>query len=554
MLISTAHRLSAGTDEGDDRPVFSRSSAGIKWRGKREVPEKTSRPAASSGTIPTCENLVTRPGIEPEAAVVWWLDYSPPTPANRFRFPTGSLPDFRMWESCQTMTLLSAFSRGSPVPCALSFRRCSILRFPLIGSQDLDVKSHPNLFTHSLTNDQMRTVNRSTARKVLVTRTLAEGVILGPTAQRYGGNNYRLACRSDEALGVRVSVARVSLPRFLTLLGEGGGWGRDQPALKFGIWPVHAAKLGPALVERRMKWLLEAWTMITICWALWNLSPVSRTDGNRGPALAHAANSVRITSRTSGCSEEIDWALHVKFLKFLLGQLGMEHACLPPRRTGLNTRPGHWIFAVGRRVFSGISRLPRSIFTSITLLGPQDLAVKSHTNLFTHSPNLSFRDTSVQMFTRLRPQLTRASFVLEQAASKIRGCVKGRRGPSVARDRQAKSRRELIDRSRGCAGTTNSGEEERKERMFVVLQQQARWQGSKASASEEGLIVSYKPVVKYQADSILVGKNISICSEFDPAFDHIGGKMLVLFTHMEYCERDQTLESSRAQYHVYGRP
>ncbi|KAJ8872798.1 hypothetical protein PR048_026414 [Dryococelus australis] len=34
--------------------------AGIKGRGKREIPEKTRQP-----TIPTCENLVIRPGIEP---------------------------------------------------------------------------------------------------------------------------------------------------------------------------------------------------------------------------------------------------------------------------------------------------------------------------------------------------------------------------------------------------------------------------------------------------------------------------------------------------------
>ncbi|KAJ8871682.1 hypothetical protein PR048_028009 [Dryococelus australis] len=34
--------------------------------GKREIPEKTHRPVASSGTIPTCENPgVTQPRIEP---------------------------------------------------------------------------------------------------------------------------------------------------------------------------------------------------------------------------------------------------------------------------------------------------------------------------------------------------------------------------------------------------------------------------------------------------------------------------------------------------------
>ncbi|KAJ8882102.1 hypothetical protein PR048_018590 [Dryococelus australis] len=69
--------------------------------------------------------------------------------------PPGSIsarisPDFSMWESCQSMPFVGGFSRGSPVSLAPSFRRCSILiSITPIGSQDLDVKSHPNLFTRS---------------------------------------------------------------------------------------------------------------------------------------------------------------------------------------------------------------------------------------------------------------------------------------------------------------------------------------------------------------------------------------------------------------------
>ncbi|KAJ8890314.1 hypothetical protein PR048_009822 [Dryococelus australis] len=42
----------------------------MKGRGKRQIPENTRQPTASSGTIPTCENPVTRPGIEPGSP--WW--------------------------------------------------------------------------------------------------------------------------------------------------------------------------------------------------------------------------------------------------------------------------------------------------------------------------------------------------------------------------------------------------------------------------------------------------------------------------------------------------
>ncbi|KAJ8888077.1 hypothetical protein PR048_007564 [Dryococelus australis] len=66
--------------------------------------------------------------------------------------PGRVTPDFRMWEPCRTMTLVGGSSRRSPVSPAISFRCCSILAsITLIGSQDFDVKSHPDLFTHSLT-------------------------------------------------------------------------------------------------------------------------------------------------------------------------------------------------------------------------------------------------------------------------------------------------------------------------------------------------------------------------------------------------------------------
>ncbi|KAJ8888778.1 hypothetical protein PR048_008270 [Dryococelus australis] len=65
--------------------------------------------------------------------------------------PGRVTPDFRMWESCRTMPLAGEFSRGSPVSPTLSFRRSSILSsITLFGSQDLDIKNHSNLLTHSL--------------------------------------------------------------------------------------------------------------------------------------------------------------------------------------------------------------------------------------------------------------------------------------------------------------------------------------------------------------------------------------------------------------------
>ncbi|KAJ8872728.1 hypothetical protein PR048_026342 [Dryococelus australis] len=139
--------------------------------GGREIPEKTL--AASSGTIPTCENPgATPPGISTsvysyiscrriQELFAWRLcvgwrvsiaisnaqsnrratklclrtrvrQWRPavaeqrlqlrrvqtharlPPKANRVQYPAGS-PDFRKWESCRTMPLVGGFSRGSPV-------------------------------------------------------------------------------------------------------------------------------------------------------------------------------------------------------------------------------------------------------------------------------------------------------------------------------------------------------------------------------------------------------------------------------------------------------
>ncbi|KAJ8880331.1 hypothetical protein PR048_016798, partial [Dryococelus australis] len=71
--------------------------------------------------------------------------------------------------------------------------------------------------------------------------------------------------------------------------------------------------------------------------------------------------------------------------------LGDYHSRLPPRRTGFNSRPGHRTmplvggFPRGSPVSPAPSCWRCSMFTSITLIGCQDLSVRSHPNLFTHS-------------------------------------------------------------------------------------------------------------------------------------------------------------------------
>ncbi|KAJ8897702.1 hypothetical protein PR048_003052 [Dryococelus australis] len=59
----------------------------------------------TNGRIPFLDVLITRDNSN---LAIKWLDYST-------RFPAESLPDFRMWELCRTMSLVGGLSLGSPI-------------------------------------------------------------------------------------------------------------------------------------------------------------------------------------------------------------------------------------------------------------------------------------------------------------------------------------------------------------------------------------------------------------------------------------------------------
>ncbi|KAJ8873349.1 hypothetical protein PR048_026983 [Dryococelus australis] len=133
----TAMNIVLRADEGEVR--WKCSSAGMQEHGKKKITKKTHPPPAMSNTI----------GFE----VAERLACSRSTKASRVQSPSVSLPDFRMWESCRTIPLVGRFSRGSAVSNTPSFRRCSILvSITLTGSQDISVKSSPNLVSHTLFN------------------------------------------------------------------------------------------------------------------------------------------------------------------------------------------------------------------------------------------------------------------------------------------------------------------------------------------------------------------------------------------------------------------
>ncbi|KAJ8880462.1 hypothetical protein PR048_016932 [Dryococelus australis] len=121
---------------------------GQSLRGAAAAPQKRS---TRDWLICTSAHVDAAPprSMSARTTVAERLARSPLTKANRVQSPDGT-PYFRKWESCQTMPFVGGFSRGSHVSPAPLFRRRSIFTLiALIGSQDLAVKSRPNLSNHS---------------------------------------------------------------------------------------------------------------------------------------------------------------------------------------------------------------------------------------------------------------------------------------------------------------------------------------------------------------------------------------------------------------------
>ncbi|KAJ8897703.1 hypothetical protein PR048_003053 [Dryococelus australis] len=115
----------------------------MKRQGKRENPEKTLRPATSSGTMPTYEHALSYCSyFKGGATVVERIACSPPTKAIRAQSPAGSIRIFACGNRAGRCRWSAGFLGDLPVSPTLSFRRCSILTsITLIGSPDLELRA-----------------------------------------------------------------------------------------------------------------------------------------------------------------------------------------------------------------------------------------------------------------------------------------------------------------------------------------------------------------------------------------------------------------------------
>ncbi|KAJ8893786.1 hypothetical protein PR048_006387 [Dryococelus australis] len=409
--------------------------------------------------------------------------------------PGRVTPDFRMWESCRTMSLVRGFSLGSPVFPALSFRRCSILTsITIIGSQDPDDKSLPNLFTslHQYLHSGAAVANRvrfpswsfpelerfwescrTTGRRVfsgvsrfplpyipalfhyrLISPLSALKTWLLRVARISGLDSSRCYNRGSNKEGRRPTT-HVLFPK--TSCGRRGGDKASlQPkatgprvaaltqgrrlAVETSAARTHASAPTPPATLRRVAgiscWLALAVTITYDFSEALRLEMRAKQGGcGAGPECKSGAEESRDPrDRSTDQSGVIRHDLHVRPLRMrntsvkyqdkqavecfvvitdsrvtrtVLNRLRSNHECRTPRPGSI---PGRvtpdfrmWESCRTMPMVGGFSRVSPvspvlifrrcSILTSITLIGSQDLDVKSRPNLFSHECR-----TSVQVF------------------------------------------------------------------------------------------------------------------------------------------------------------
>ncbi|KAJ8891801.1 hypothetical protein PR048_004355 [Dryococelus australis] len=211
------------------------------------------------------------------------------------------------------------------------------------------------------------------------------------TVKRYDGNTARLARRSDEALGVRVSVARIasSLPDFghaatSFLQNEGEKYSENFSSGQRVVPPycsewkdVNVCAPGNIIVGRDRKKKLA--TILMICTGIDQECKCKTTWDTPLPLRTHGRNQTHDLHDLGNAYETFYIG------KMTNGATVAERSTRPPRRTGFNPRPGRkWELCRTMPLVGGFSRespvspapLFRrcSIFTSITLNDSRDLA------------------------------------------------------------------------------------------------------------------------------------------------------------------------------------
>ncbi|KAJ8876718.1 hypothetical protein PR048_021165 [Dryococelus australis] len=278
-------------------------------------------------------------------------------PENRVLFPTGSLPALRMYESCRTMPLAGRFSRDSPVsPLLQSGTAPYCPHFNLTDFKAFDVKCRPNLSTPFHVHYGLDAVLILAAAFV--------------NAKRVCTVVIKWAHKHIYDLGSRTGMRRLPCT-------SGCPLGRRDKTM---VWSVFACvpRCMVRLLDSHVEIVLDIMPLVGGFFS--GISSFLPPLHSGVPQYSHLASPSSALKISDGHG---DWS--VSLLAFHQGELGS----IPrPGYSGASRMGIVPDDAVGRQVFSGISRflrpfIPALLHTSIPLTGSQYLDVKSRPNLFT---------------------------------------------------------------------------------------------------------------------------------------------------------------------------
>ncbi|KAJ8869046.1 hypothetical protein PR048_030597 [Dryococelus australis] len=273
-----------------------------------------------------------------------WLDYLPPTKANRDRFPGGVAPGFSLVKIVPTTPLVGRFSRDIPFSPPFHSNAASY---------------SPPLHLHRLSKHRCKVGNTKSKYR--------RAVFFSPHSPAC---KERSRMRSDESLVSSSDDIARSLPSLR-------GTCQPRPSLLDIPSADHFTRCSSSIARNS---------------ATHSFIHSNSTLGRRPVAIFIVSRLSIWKAQYTPSHAEITSALQIH------GQL-KQHGCKSPVLTNdcmtigstLTTSTHVGIDAVGWPVFSRISRYPAILFrccyilASITLIGSQDLDVESRPNLFTHS-------------------------------------------------------------------------------------------------------------------------------------------------------------------------
>ncbi|KAJ8875301.1 hypothetical protein PR048_023196 [Dryococelus australis] len=277
--------------------------------------------------------------------------------ASHTRLPprrSGLDPGFRTWESCWTMSLVGGSSRGAPIPPTLAFQRRSIL-----GSRVM-FRDDGHLWVLQLEIPSLGGI-----LVLLAEASYLKGLVTGleacfpwsyPGCQRWTSVVREFYLPAERQASCEISASRVFSSGWVevALPCLTGGWTAGPPTIKLVFpttipLPLQSPKL----------------TVTCIC-----------TASTACPGFPLALHAM-LVQRPFYHEPPI---LNTSVLNSTLASHQGEPVSMPGRVTGFSQVGVVPDDTVGRRISSGVSRFPtpsfrrRSIFTSITLIGSQDLA------------------------------------------------------------------------------------------------------------------------------------------------------------------------------------